>query len=134
MIALMSHLSYKALALAATVAVLAAAGGPARAADPPADATTTAAREHYQKGTSFYDLRRSPEAIREFEAAYELKNDPALLYNLAQSHRLAGNSDQALYFYRTYLKRVPKVANRAEIEGRITALEQQVAQQAAQNG
>jgi tetratricopeptide (TPR) repeat protein len=92
---------------------------------------TTTAREHYQKGTSYYDLGRYQDAIKEFEAAYEIKNDPALLYNLAQSHRLAGNSDQALHFYRTYLRRFPKAPNRVEIEGRITALEQLVAQKSA---
>ena len=40
------------------------------------DAAT--AREHYQKGTSNYDLGRYADAIKEFEAAYEIKNDPAL--------------------------------------------------------
>jgi tetratricopeptide (TPR) repeat protein len=89
------------------------------------------AREHYQKGTSYYDLGRYPEAIKEFEAAYEIKNDPALLYNLAQSNRLAGNSEQALHFYRTYLRYVPKAANRAEIEDRIKQLDQLVAQKNA---
>jgi tetratricopeptide (TPR) repeat protein len=84
---------------------------------------TAAAREHYQKGTGFYDLGRYQDAAKEFEAAYEAKNDPALLYNLAQSHRLAGNTEQALHFYRTYLRRVPKAANRSEIEERILALE-----------
>jgi len=91
--------------------------GVARAED------TAAAREHYQKGTAFYDLGRYQDAAKEFEAAYEAKNDPALLYNLAQSHRLAGNTEQALHFYRTYLRRVPKAANRSEIEERIMALE-----------
>ena len=95
---------------------------PARADD------AQVAREHFQKGTSYYDLGRYADAIREFEAAYEIKNDPALLYNLAQSHRLAGNSEQALHFYRTYLRRMPKAPNRTEIEGRITQLEQVVAQ------
>jgi tetratricopeptide (TPR) repeat protein len=92
---------------------------------------TSEAREHYQKGTSFYDLGRYGDAIREFEAAYQIKNDPALLYNLAQSHRLAGNEEQALHFYRTYLRRVPKAPNRTEIEGRIAQLEQLVAQNKA---
>jgi tetratricopeptide (TPR) repeat protein len=101
------------------------AASPARADD------AATAREHYQKGTSFYDLGRYPEAIKEFEAAYEIKNDPALLYNLAQSHRLAGNSDQALHFYRTYLRYVPNAKNRAEIEDRIKQLEQLVAQKSA---
>ncbi len=92
---------------------------------------TVSAREHYQKGTSFYDLGRYAEAIQEFEAAYEIKNDPALLYNLAQSHRLAGNSEQALHFYRTYLRYVPAAKNHAEIEDRIKQLEQLVAQKNA---
>jgi tetratricopeptide (TPR) repeat protein len=95
-----------------------------------ADDSTTA-REHYQRGTSFYDLGKYAEAIQEFEAAYQLKNDPALLYNLAQSHRLAGNAEQALHFYRTYLRYVPKAANRAEIEDRIKQLDQLVAQKSA---
>lgn len=86
-------------------------------------AAADAARAHYQKGTSFYDLGKYPEAIKEFEAAYEVKNDPALLYNLAQSNRLAGNADQALHFYRTYLRYVPHPANRAEIDDRIKQLE-----------
>src|SRR5262245_61254787 len=110
------------VALGAAIAAL-----PARAAD---DAAASA-REHYQKGTAFYDLGTYGEAIKEFEAAYDIRNDPALLYNLAQSHRLAGNAEQALHFYRTYLRRVPKPANRAEIEGRISALEQQIAQKNA---
>jgi tetratricopeptide (TPR) repeat protein len=113
------------LALGLTFVLLAATAPPARA-----DATSEA-REHYQKGTSFYDLGKYNDAVREFEAAYQIKNDPALLYNLAQSHRQAGNSEQALHFYRTYLRRVPKAPNRAEIEGRIAQLEQLVAQKNA---
>ncbi|HTA17830.1 MAG TPA: tetratricopeptide repeat protein [Polyangia bacterium] len=87
------------------------------------DAAAAAAREHYQKATSYYDLGKYPEAIKEFEAAYEIKNDPALLYNLAQSNRLAGNAEQALHFYRTYLRYVPHPANRVEIDDRIKQLE-----------
>ena len=98
------------------------ASAPARAQE------TLSAKEHYQKGTSAYDLGRYTDAIKEFEAAYQIKNDPALLFNLAQSHRLAGNSDQALHFYKTYLRYVPKAANRAEIESRIAQLEQLVKQ------
>ena len=111
----------------ALLGLLLAVGAPAtaRAQD------TTSAREHYQRGTSFYDLGRYADAIQEFEAAYEIKNDPALLYNRLQSYRLAGNSEQALHFYRTYLRYVPKAPNRAEIESRIAQLEQLVAQKNA---
>src|ERR1700747_3723892 len=99
--------------------------GAARAED------TTAAREHYQKGTAFFDLGKYADAIKEFEAAYEAKNDPAFLYNLAQAHRLAGNPEQALRFYRTYLRKNPKPPNRADIEDKISQLEKLVDQKTA---
>jgi tetratricopeptide (TPR) repeat protein len=101
--------------------------GTARAQDKPTDAKA-AAKEHYNRGTTFYDLRRYDEAIKEFDAAYQLKNDPAFLFNLAQSHRQAGNHDQAVYFYKTYLRYVPKAPNRADIEEKIKAEEQLAAQ------
>jgi tetratricopeptide (TPR) repeat protein len=107
-----------------------AAAQAGKAADPPRD-NKALAKEHFQRGTSFYDLGRYNEAIREFEAAYQLKNDPAFLYNLAQSYRLAGNPERALHFYRTYLRYVPKAPNRAEIEERIAALERSAADKAS---
>ena len=89
--------------------------------------TKTAAKEHYARGTSFYDLGRYEDAIKEFEAAYQLKNDPAFLYNLAQSYRQAGNHERAVHFYKTYLRYVPNAKNRADIEDKIKAEEQLVA-------
>jgi len=87
-----------------------------------------AAREHYKKGTTYYDLGKYADAAREFEAAYEAKNDAAFLFNLAQSYRLAGDSERALHFYRTYLRYVPRPPNRADIEEQIKTLEQKVAE------
>jgi tetratricopeptide (TPR) repeat protein len=89
------------------------------------------AKEHYNKGTSYYDLGRYSDAINEFEAAYQIKNDPAILYNLAQSHRLAGNAEQALRFYKTYLRRAPKGPFKSETESFIAQLEQLVSQKNA---
>src|SRR5689334_23276853 len=97
--------------------------GAAQAQQPPAD-NKAAAKEHYTRGTSFYDLGRYDEAIKEFEAAYELKNDPAFLYNLAQAHRQAGNHERAVHFYKTYLRYVPKPPNKADIEEKIRTEEQ----------
>jgi tetratricopeptide (TPR) repeat protein len=82
-----------------------------------------AARDHWERGTKYYDIGKYDEAIKEFEAAYEAKTDPAFLYNLAQSHRLAGHTNEALKLYRTYLRYVPKAPNRADIEARINELE-----------
>ncbi len=42
-----------------------------------------------------------------------------------------GDPEQALHFYRTYLRYVPKAPNRAEIEQRIAALEKQMADKSA---
>jgi tetratricopeptide (TPR) repeat protein len=114
----------------ATGALLCAGTARAQQKEAPKPADNKAlAKEHYTRGTSFYDLGRYDEAIKEFEAAYQLKNDPAFLYNLAQSYRQAGNHERALHFYKTYLRYVPKAPNRADIEERIKTLEQQVAQQ-----
>ena len=82
-----------------------------------------AAKDHWERGTKFYDIGKYDDAIKEFEAAYEAKSDPAFLYNLAQSHRLAGHTNEALRLYRTYLRYVPKAANRGDIEDRIKELE-----------
>ena len=89
-----------AIAMAARLVAiaLALAAGTARAED------KAAAKEHYAHARSLYDLGHFAEAAKEFEAAYELKNDPAFLYDLAQSYRQAGNPEQALHFYRTYLR------------------------------
>jgi len=90
-----------------------------------------AAKEHWSRGTSFYDLGRYDQAITEFEAAYQLKNDPAFLFNLAQAYRMAGKHERAVHFYKTYLRYVPKAPNRADIEEKIKTGEQLAAQQAA---
>jgi tetratricopeptide (TPR) repeat protein len=87
---------------------------------------TTVAREHFEKGKAFMDLAKYNEAAAEYEAAYAAKPDPALLLNLAQAYRQAGNADKALHFYRKYLQHVPKSPYRADIEDKIAALEKQI--------
>jgi tetratricopeptide (TPR) repeat protein len=84
-----------------------------------------AAKAHYEKGVVLYDLQRYEEAAAEYEAAYEAKPDPALLYNCGQAWRLAGKRDKALRAYQAYLRRMPQTPNRVEIEARIEELKQQ---------
>jgi tetratricopeptide (TPR) repeat protein len=93
-------------------------------AQPPAGATDAAARarDHASKGRRLYDLRRYDPAIREFEQAYQLDNDPAHLYNIAQSHRLANHVPEAIAAYRAYLDRLPDAPNRPDVERRIAEL------------
>src|SRR6185503_12676976 len=72
------------------------------------------ARLHYERGLAHYNFGEMPAAIEEFKQAYALSNAPGLLFNLAQAERLAGQPDQALYSYRTYLRLVPDAPNRAD--------------------
>jgi hypothetical protein len=88
-----------------------------------------AAREHYRKGTTLFDLQKFGEAAHEYELAYEAKDDPALLFNIAQSYRLAGDSQRALGAYKAYLRRVPHPSNSDEVYKRIAELQKLVDQQ-----
>jgi tetratricopeptide (TPR) repeat protein len=91
-------------------------------------AARQAAREHYQKGSVAYELGHYDTAITEYEAAYRAFNEPTLLYNLGQAHRLARHLTEALHFYKMYLIKVPDAPNRADVEARIDALQTAIAQ------
>src|SRR5256885_6575022 len=66
-----------------------------------------AAKMHYERGTALYDLQRYLEAAKEYEAAFEAKNDPALLFNIAQAYRFGGDYAKAIAAFRSFLRRVP---------------------------
>src|ERR1700690_1483841 len=87
------------------------------------------ARDHYIKGTRAYELGLYDEAIAEYMAAYKTKDDPALLFNLGQAHRLAGHATEALHFYKTYLAKGPQGANRADVESEMRELKELVEKQ-----
>ena len=83
----------------------------------------SAAREHYKKGTRLYELNRFADAAAEYELAYQLKDDPALLFNIGQAYRFDGQNKKALLAYKQYLRKVPAATNRTDIEQHIAALE-----------
>src|SRR5579863_8554536 len=85
------------------------------------------AKTHYQKAMAHYALGEFKEAAQEYEAAYKAKQDPALLYNAAQSHRLAGENQKALLLYRNIVKLYPTSKYAAESRDRIDKLEQAIA-------
>jgi tetratricopeptide (TPR) repeat protein len=110
----------------AAAALLALSAGVARGDD------EASARDHYVKGTRAYELGLYDEAIAEYMAAYKTKDDPALLFNLGQAHRLAGHTAEALRFYKTYLSKVPEAVNRADVEAKIRELKELVEKQKPQ--
>ncbi len=93
------------------------------------EAGKKAAKPHYEKGASEYNLGHFAEAISEFEKAYEQDPAPILLFNIAQAHRQSGNNERAAFFYRRYLEQDPNADNRADVEKRIKDLELVIQQQ-----
>jgi tetratricopeptide (TPR) repeat protein len=84
-----------------------------------------------QKATSAFALGRFDEAGSLFEKAFEITPSPALLYNAAQSYRLAGNKERALVLYENFLRVYGSEPKRAEAESRIDELEKAIADDAA---
>ena len=105
--------------------ILATTTGVARQGHAQSRAKQTA-EAHYEKGMKAYTLGHFPEAIDEFEKAYEMRSEPIFLYNIAQSHRQNNAPQRAIFFYRRYLEADPNVKNRAEIEKRIKDMETQL--------
>ncbi|HRI55049.1 MAG TPA: tetratricopeptide repeat protein [Pseudomonadota bacterium] len=92
---------------------------------PSSDAKAIALKA-FQRGTAHYQQQEYDKAIAEFESGYQAVPQAVFLYNIAQSHRLAGRADYALTYYRQYLQLSPEAKNRPEIEERIAALEKQL--------
>ncbi len=90
------------------------------------------AKEHFDLGMAHYALQEFEAAIREFKSAYETTHDPSLLFNLAQASRLAKKHEDALHFYRSYLRAKPTASNRADAEAFIDTLEPLVRQAEAE--
>lgn len=84
------------------------------------------ARAYHEKAKAAFALSHYPQAAEFFEKAFELKSDPALLYNAAQSHRLAGNKQRALTLYQNYLHVYGRDERRAQIELRIEELKKAI--------
>jgi len=88
--------------------------------------TQADARAHYERGTTLYDIGQYRDAAREYEEAYKLHNDPALLFNIGQAYRAAHLSGDAINAYRAYLRRLPNARNRSDVEDHIRRLQQEL--------
>jgi hypothetical protein len=84
------------------------------------------AREHYDAGTAAYALGDYAKAASEYEKSFTLHPGPALLYNSAQAHRLAGNKERALLLYQNYLRIYKNETNADEVRRHITNLQKAI--------
>lgn len=87
------------------------------------DAQKKEATEHYEKATRLYDVGKYADAIEEYQKVYLLVDDPNMLYNIGQCYRLADRPEEALRFYRNFLRRSPNAPRRADVEKKIDDLE-----------
>jgi tetratricopeptide (TPR) repeat protein len=106
--------------LVSLVLLLSLAAG-ARAAEPASDQ----AKDHARKAIVAYNLGKYAEAAKEYEAVYELTLDANMLFNVAQSYRLAGEGEKAITTYRSFIRSAPGSEQRALAETKIRELEQQ---------
>jgi hypothetical protein len=85
------------------------------------------ARQHFKAATAAYALGDYAEAADEYEAAFKLEPEPALLYNAAQARRLSGNKQRALLLYQNDLRVYgDKVPNKAEVNRHIAELKKAI--------
>jgi len=94
---------------------------PSRAS--PSTPTDAEVDEHVAQGHRLYQLGRYQEAIAEYRRAYELRADPRFLFQIAESYRQLGASEQALFYYDRYLAGGSAGADRDAAEEHVSELE-----------
>ena len=86
-----------------------------------AEADKDAARSEWRQGNVAYDLGHYDEAAKHYDSAYTLVQDPAFLFNIAQSYRMADKLDQALDRYRAFLRKASADAPNRNTAEKFTA-------------
>jgi hypothetical protein len=80
------------------------------------------AKARYMSAQNHYNLNEFAEALTDFKEAYRLHPDPAFLFNIAQCERQIGDFDEAIKFYRSYLRNKPEATNAKEVQKKIDEL------------
>lgn len=79
-------------------------------------------REILDSATRLFTAGSYDQAIGEFQLAYQKRQLPTLLFNIAQAHRKAGHWAEALALYERFLKDDPKSALLPEAEAHAAAM------------
>jgi tetratricopeptide (TPR) repeat protein len=73
----------------------------------------------YKSGSTHYELSEYEPAIKDFKDAYRLSEDPAYLFNIAQSYRLMRNCGEAMRYYERYLAAAGDIPNKEKVQARV---------------
>lgn len=79
-------------------------------------------REHFQNAENSFNLGRFPDALADYQAAYEAKPLPGFLFNIAQCYRNMQSYERARFFFRRYLALEPHTSNRRLVEDLIVEM------------
>jgi hypothetical protein len=97
---------------------------PPQNAAPPVPAETPDVYYAHKRGVIALNTGHYAEAVKAFEEAYALNQDPSLLFNLAQAYRLANQPSKALEACSSFLRSANATsADRAQVERFMAELE-----------
>jgi tetratricopeptide (TPR) repeat protein len=105
------------------VLLFALAGASRVHAGEPPSSPKQQAKAHFVSGESHYNLNEFAEALREFKEGYRVYPDPVFLFNLGQCERQLDHPEEAIKFYRSFLREQPKAPNRPDVLRKIDELE-----------
>jgi len=94
-------------------------------------ADLAAAKDAYEEALRSFNLGQWDEAVAGFQKSYKLSGDAALLFNIAQAQRQAGNVKEAILAYKAFLREKPDSSQREMIEAKLKELEAASAGKAA---
>jgi hypothetical protein len=80
-------------------------------------------RDHLKRANELAGDDDCAAAVPEYTQAYELLDDPAVLYYRGECYRRLGEGEKASDDYRAYLDKAPKTRIRRAVEAKIAALE-----------
>ena len=88
------------------------------------EASTEQARQAYAQGKEQYEAKDYVAAAASFERSYSLVHSSALLFDIAQAHRLAGRGHCAASrrYYQSYLELEPQAENQREVAERLSEI------------
>lgn len=87
--------------------------------------TAGSAKDLYTAGRVSYNLGHYDEALKQFEAAYRIKQDPAFLFNIAQCMRNLNRFEDASRTYKSFVRETPGIddATRAKVQKLIAEMD-----------
>lgn len=96
---------------------------------PSGDEMTQEARVFFERGVAMFRRRRYDAALQAFTAAYNFARLPEVVYNLAVASERTGHLQDAIDFYREYLRARPDGPDRRIVERQVAALRERQARE-----